>query len=540
MPGTGKTTVGTVLSRLMRRPFVDLDGRIEEQLGRPVHRIIEEEGEEAFRQAERVVWRDVLSDPSPAVVACGGGTLLTEEARTEASRDATIVLLTASLEELARRLQRSCLRPILGESPAVNRIDQLWQTRRPQYEAVVHRVDTTSLTPSEAAVRVRRRLLAAGWAQSELFGGPSDFLEAGSQCESWMDGGWERAYPVLVDARDSWMGLADSLKTLLPGGDFRFLVDSGIPRAEVSRLKTELNLDENFLLSVSGGESGKCWERVAQLAQWLLSSKASHRTTLVAVGGGAVLDAVGVLATSYLRGVRWVTVPTTMLSAVDASLGGKTAVNLGGVKNMLGHVWHPSLVYVPVAVVRREVLQREVSDGFIEALKMECLFGSRNSMTAVADAWDHRREMDLGSWSRLIQEACRHKIRVVGREIREEASERILLNLGHTFAHAVEGSTGFRMSHGQAVAWGMVVAARVSRMMNLTTDDVVTLVETLVSRFPGVAAKAGPGLPDLSAVRFDKKGADGDIREVLFRDAGRPEVVAISAVTLQNLMSQAL
>jgi 3-dehydroquinate synthase len=240
----------------------------------------------------------------------------------------------------------------------------------------------------------------------------------------------------------------------------------------------------------------------------------------VALGGGVIGDLVGFAASVYMRGIRCVQVPTTLLAQVDSSVGGKTGINHPSGKNLIGTFHQPSVVLSDTDVLR-SLPSRELAAGLAEILK-HGLLGDAAYFGEVAGNLPALRERDAGALARAIGRSCEIKAEVVGRDERE-AGERALLNLGHTFGHAIEALTGYtQWLHGEAVGCGLVLAADLSRRLGLLAEGDVRDVEHAVAiaglppRIEGLDAAAA-----LRCMRGDKKAEAGAVRYVLLERIGR-------------------
>jgi 3-dehydroquinate synthase len=252
----------------------------------------------------------------------------------------------------------------------------------------------------------------------------------------------------------------------------------------------------------------------------LLADRCERKTTLIALGGGVIGDITGFAAAIYLRGVPFIQMPTTLLAQVDSAVGGKTAINHPRGKNMIG------AFYQPVAVIADTVTlgtlpEREVSAGLAEVIKYGLLrdpaffeWLERNIDALIA--------RDPRALAYAIQRSCENKAAVVATDEREESGERALLNLGHTFGHAIEAGLGYgKWLHGEAVAAGTVIAARISQNMGLINASEVARITALLGR-----ARLPVTAPDFGLERYmqlmeiDKKVEGGKIRFILLRGIG--------------------
>jgi 3-dehydroquinate synthase len=223
------------------------------------------------------------------------------------------------------------------------------------------------------------------------------------------------------------------------------------------------------LVAVEGGEGAKSLDQAAELYAWLADQRAERRDTVVALGGGVIGDLAGFVAATYLRGVPLVQVPTTVLSQVDSSIGGKTAVNLRQGKNLVGAFYPPRLTLIDIAYLDA-LPARELHNGWAEVIKTAAIFDA-----PLFETLERARpeEMDRAQLLEVIARCVRWKMKVVEEDPRERGP-RMLLNFGHTIGHALEGACGYETYlHGEAVSIGMVGAAELSRRLGLIDRSVV-------------------------------------------------------------------
>lgn len=274
------------------------------------------------------------------------------------------------------------------------------------------------------------------------------------------------------------------------------------------------------------GEQYKSLDTVNQVFTHLLEQHADRKTTLIALGGGVVGDMTGFAAASYQRGVNFVQIPTTLLAMVDSSVGGKTGVNHALGKNMIGAFHQPQCVLIDTETLNT-LEDRELSAGIAEVIKYG-LIRDPAFLTWLDENMDKLLARDPEALSYAIFRSCEHKAEVVAADERE-AGQRALLNLGHTFGHAIEASMGYgKWLHGEAVATGMVMAAEHSQLMGWMSADDVQFIRALLQR-----AKLPVDPPaDMSGDDFmrymavDKKVLDGTLRLVLMKSLGESVVTA--------------
>lgn len=279
-------------------------------------------------------------------------------------------------------------------------------------------------------------------------------------------------------------------------------------------------------VSVPDGDASKNLDQVKRLYGELLRFGADRQTVLVALGGGMVGDLTGFAAASYLRGIQFVQVPTTLLAMVDSSIGGKVGVNLPQGKNLVGAFHQPRLVWVDTDTLR-SLPKRQRACGFAEAFKKAAIWDARYFARIERNA---ERLLELeGPLIPVIASACRIKAEVVRRDERE-GNLRMLLNFGHTLAHAVETLTGYdKVLHGEAVAIGMVAAGERSESLGFAPAGTAARLRALAARF-GLPTEL-PSYPRsayISALRVDKKMKDARIQYVVLRGIGSATTVRLT------------
>ncbi len=276
------------------------------------------------------------------------------------------------------------------------------------------------------------------------------------------------------------------------------------------------------LLVIPPGEGSKNLDTVSALYDELIRRGFDRGCGICALGGGVVGDIAGFVAATYLRGLPWIQVPTTLLAQVDASVGGKTGVNHPAGKNLIGAFWQPGFVLVDPGVLAT-LPPRELHAGLAEVVKA-ALIADPELFERLETDWDRFLSGDPDPLEGAIEAACRVKAEVVSRDERERGLRRVL-NFGHTIAHALEAATGYgHFLHGEAVAWGMIGAAWLSWRRGLLGEGERARIEALLARLPK------PPIPDIPTERFrehlhrDKKIVAGTLHYVLLRGIGEAAV----------------
>ena len=327
------------------------------------------------------------------------------------------------------------------------------------------------------------------------------------------------SYPVLIgsgllSAAATWNGLPPTRQAVIVSNPTVFAAYGAALQQAIGSAHTQVS---HVLLP--DGEEHKHWSTLNLIFDHLLRRGCDRKTVLFALGGGVVGDMTGFVAATYMRGVPFVQVPTTLLAQVDSSVGGKTAINHPLGKNMIGAFHQPLRVVCDLDTLAT-LPQRELAAGLAEVIK----YGPIADM-AFFDWIDHRLDALLArdriAMAHAVRRSCEIKAQIVGQDERETGL-RAILNFGHTFGHAIEAGLGYgQWLHGEAVACGMVLAADLSCEMGLVSAGFVGRLESLLRR--AALPVQAPALPPerwLELMRVDKKADAGEIRFVLISEPG--------------------
>lgn len=500
--GSGKSTVGPHLAGRLGQPFVDLDGLIEAEAGMPIGAIFAREGEEEFRRREAASLARAMS-ASGQVVAVGGGAPLRDDNWQLLREGNVVVALEATEATLTRRLRASADRPLLAGGVA-GAIDRLMPARLDRYRQADLVVPTDGHAPEAVAAAIAAGLPAGGLQRIPV-------------------GVHGHPHEILVGARLQQLA-APALRRASVQGRVIVASDAQVGAAHAAPLRTALESAGFHAASYAlpAGEAAKTIEAVRDFYRFLAASGVDRRGAIVALGGGAVGDAAGFAAATWLRGVPLLQVPTTLLAMVDSSIGGKNGLNLEAGKNLVGTVHQPCAVLVDIDYLQT-LPEREYGSSWAEVVKSAIiadteLFGILETGNEAASARD-------GAFlRRVIAATCAIKARVVETDPFEDGV-RAILNYGHTVGHALEAALGFgAIPHGQAVAWGMQVAADLSRRSGRCPAEVAARQERVLRAFGLLAERPRVDRPRLlEAMRHDKKAQDGEIRWVLLTGVGHAE-----------------
>jgi shikimate kinase / 3-dehydroquinate synthase len=506
LPGSGKSTIAPLVAEQLGWTAIDLDLEIERRSGRSPAAIIASEGEALFRDLELTELEDVLRRPGPLVIACGGGLITQPAARRLLTELCTVVWLDAPDAILIQRLGDGADRPMLGGSAEAG-IPRLRSSRTRALQASHIRIGS-----GDAPDAVAARVIAA-------LGGAVRVNLA------------ERAYHIEVRA-----GAIGDVVAHVPGAATRvaLLADRAV-QPITHRLVASLRSAgiATTVIRVSGGEPLKTWASAGRMLARLGGAGLQRNDCVIAVGGGTVGDLAGFVAATYLRGIAWVNVPTTLLAMVDSAIGGKTGVNLPRGKNLAGAIWQPRAVICDPDVLNSQD-DRSFRSAFAEIVKYAMIVDT--SLAADLDqALDRLLARETEALTETIRECCAIKARIVSGDERE-AGGRAVLNYGHTVGHALEAAAGFgnRLLHGEAVAVGMHAAGRLSiRTLGCPPGD-IRWQDEMIARCGLATTLVFDPEQVLGHMRADKKHVGDRLGWVLLAGRGHPltgQVVADTEVT---------
>lgn len=273
-------------------------------------------------------------------------------------------------------------------------------------------------------------------------------------------------------------------------------------------------------LTVEAKESQKSLTAMRKIYSSLVLSNYGRDTLLIAIGGGIVGDVAGFAAATYSRGIQYIQVPTTLLSAVDSSVGGKTGINFGSTKNIVGAFYQPRFVLIDTQFLKT-LARREIISGVGEILKYAFLIKGE-FLEYFEKNLDKLINLDKTVVNHIIAESVKYKASVVLKDEKEESGIRKILNLGHTFAHAIEVERHHRIKHGEAVIVGLACALFLSNKMGLLKDDVLERGNTLIKKLSGyIRIRKYDEKKILDLMKRDKKSLNENYKFVLIKDFGQ-------------------
>ena len=485
-PGSGKSLLGRLLARSLNLNFIDLDELIEKSVNATISEIFTCDGEARFRKRE-CENLDRILEGDPSVVALGGGALLNEMNREKVESAGEVLCLQARPDTILARLNaNSVKRPLLAGGEQQMLLDLL-SNRAEHYKSFSLNMPTDQGSPESLV-----------W-------------EAQIQLGKFHVTGMEIGYDVII-ANGGLGNLGPEMSDRGLGGPVAVVSDDNVAPFYVQGVIESLSSSgyKTESIIIPAGENNKTINTITTMWEKFVSLGLDRGSTVVALGGGMVGDLGGFAAATYLRGVSWVCVPTSILAMVDASLGGKTGADLSFGKNLIGAFHPPGLVYADPTVLST-LPEAEKRSGMAEVLKHGII-----SDPILFDMCSCGLDVVDKNLDEIIRRAMAVKVQVIC-EDPYERGVRATLNLGHTLGHAVEKTSNYTLRHGEAVAIGMVAAARYSEESGLAEDGLTQNIEAALERI-GLPIRMPDSLPHESIIRamgVDKKRAAGKVKLVL-------------------------
>jgi shikimate kinase/3-dehydroquinate synthase len=504
--GAGKTAIGRRLAARLGLPFFDGDQEIEQAAGITVAEIFERHGEAHFRAGEKRVIQRLLGQ-GPVVLSPGGGAFMDPATRALIRERALSIWLNPPLPVLVNRVRGRTHRPLLNQGDPAEILHRLSAQRFPVYaqaDIIIHtsedspEVTTETVLAAIAAHHPPRRVkVNLSQTNYDVLIGPGLIARAGALLAAVIP------QPRCVIVTD------------------RTVATLHLPALQQSFAEAGIRQDS---IIMPPGEASKSLESWGFLVDALLSQKIDRQTSVVALGGGVIGDLAGFAAAAALRGLPFIQIPTTLLAQVDSSVGGKTGINAPQGKNLIGAFHQPRLVLADTGALTTLPL-RERRAGYAEIVKAGLIADApfyewcETNGAAILSG-------DAGLLAEAVERAVAFKAQVVGDDEREEKPNngRALLNLGHTFAHALEAQTGYGggLLHGEAVATGLVLATALSARLGLCPqEDTGRVAAHLAAAGLPVSIAGLPAEHLLGHMKQDKKMRAGKLNFVLTRGIGQ-------------------
>jgi 3-dehydroquinate synthase len=530
---TGKSIIAQKVAELLNWTLIDTDDEIVKLSGKTIHEIFKQDGEDKFRQLEHKVLRQACHEEK-AVIATGGGAIVAPGNQKLLLETGVVVCLEARPETIYQRLLHDTLysanpvvRPLLAGDNPLERIRQLKAKRQPYYAIADWTVHTDNLTLEEVS-----REVIKGWQYVNKLHSSKQFAEPDLACMVETE---TASYPIFV----GWE-ILDKLGGKMKGaglsGTANIISDEtvfSIYGAWVKKTLEKAGFAVNCCV-VPPGEASKTIAQAVKIYAFLIERRVERNNVIVALGGGMIGDLAGFVAATFLRGLPWLQVPTSLIAMTDASIGGKVAVDHPRGKNMIGSFYQPHLVLSDIKTLTT-LPQRELTSGWAEVIKHGLILDA-GFLQLLEDKAKDLINLKPDITSKVIARSAAIKCRVVS-EDEKETGKRIILNYGHTIAHGIEAASKYeRFLHGEAVAIGISGAARLSHRLGLLSQNAVERQKALLQKFGLPTDCTGVPLADvLAAMELDKKVRGKAIRWVLLEDIGK--AIICSDVPAKEVLS---
>lgn len=501
--GSGKSSVGRTIARLLKRKFVDTDFIIEKEEGSTISKIFETRGEDYFRELEKRIIKRVLKSQGQ-IISLGGGTIVNEDNRKLIKNGAKLVALVAEPEELYERVKRRSHRPLLTQSEdPLQTLKELWDDRKSAYEDSHVQIKTSGKEVDDVANEIISTL--------DLAKINNHTLNISIQREMQRYNIYFRKLSQ-IDLSDINLGQRILIVTQEP-------IAKHFLNVLKERFASQFQVS---VLQIDNGEEAKNFFNFQIILQKCLSLNMERKDTIIALGGGVVGDLAGFAASAYLRGINFIQIPTTLLAMLDSSVGGKTAINVPEGKNLIGSFYQPRMVHIDVNNLQT-LPDSEFKSGLGELVKYTLLGSKWDSLLGenFFNFVERNAQKILDKDEEILRDTIDHclkiKANIVGQDEKEKGI-RAYLNLGHTFGHSIEEVTKYqRYSHGEAVAIGIACACHLAELMKEIPagekEKVFRLMDAL-----GLNYKIPEDIDTESIIQGfsrDKKVQDGSVRFIL-------------------------
>jgi 3-dehydroquinate synthase len=551
--GTGKSLVAKEVARRLNWDFIDTDDEVIKQTGKPIAEIFRQDGEGRFRELERETIRKACQQRQ-IVIAIGGGAIVDPQNYELLAKSGLIVCLEAKPETVYERLshEAACspetkVRPLLATENPLERIKQLKASRQPYYANVDWTVHTDNLDIEQVAEEVIRAWRLLRVAHPDLGPLPSRERKPSSQLEANDDVAClvetaTQIYPVFV-GYGVLNKLGEKMKKAALSGTATIISDENVFSLYGSKVE-EILKDSGFAVGsfvVPPGEETKNIDYTSRIYDFLVAHRMERDDIIIALGGGMVGDLAGFVAATFLRGVPWIQVPTSLIAMVDASIGGKVGINHPEGKNLIGAFYQPDLVLADPQTLTT-LPQRELTSGWAEVVKHGLIL-DKEYFQFLESSVNRLTKLEPEMITQAIARSAAIKAQVVSQDEKEREGKRTILNYGHTIAHGLEAATQYkRFLHGEAVAIGMMGAAKLSQRLGLLPSAAVERQQALLEKFGlPTSLRAERSKLKLSlalitrAMELDKKVKGKAIRWVLLQDIGK--AVVRSDVPQQDVLA---
>lgn len=495
--GSGKSTIGKRLSQKLKLKFIDTDVLIEHRAKSTINKIITDNGENYFRQMEKEVIANIDND-SDTVIALGGGSVLDTESVEKLQNIGEIYFLNASESTIRERLNSDNTRPLLSKVSFNDR------------KAIYIKVSDHTIDADQDIENVCKQII--------------DHLTFEITVKT------AKSYKIII-GNGLLNKTTSHIKNICISKRIAIIGDEKVFKKYAKIIIDDLKTDayEVYSFAFQASEQNKNLHTAEMIYNFLAKNHFSKDDTIISLGGGIISDMVGFVASTYMRGIRKIYIATTLLSGVDASIGGKTGLNTKYGKNLIGTFSQPNLVIIDTDTFNTLKL-KELQSGFAEIIKCAC----------ISDKEFFELLQDAGKYSikEILMKTIEIKKNLVELDECENGNIRIMLNFGHTIGHALERLTNFSLSHAEAVSIGICLITKFAEAQEIckkgTWKDIVSLCQkfSLPVDFTYVDEQ-------LIDVMFHDKKANGNfIKCILLKDIGNPVIKKFSKKEMIDVVSR--
>lgn len=517
--GTGKDSVGRKIAEKTGMIFFSTDKYIEFKEKKTIKKIFKELGEGYFRKLERKAILENI-DLKNTVWATGGGIVINDKNRRLLSKIGHVIHLDTKLEALEDRLKGDMKRPLIKNKENIRKI---FNRRINLYQFAELKIDTSNKSPGEIADEIIKKLRITKKSKDC----PTDSILLKTE---------HKQYPVHIGCH-----------SIVRNAKIRKYLNSNSKRAVVitntlvgalylKPLENELKNSgiEPIIFIVPDGETHKNIKTSIKIYDFLLKKKIDRKEPLIALGGGVIGDISGFVASTYKRGIPFVQIPTTLLSQVDSSIGGKTGINHNLGKNMIGTFYQPDLVLIDVGVLL-SLPEKEYKNGLAEVIKYG-IIKDQSLFSLLIKKKNEILARNIKILSKVVSRCVRIKKEFVEKDEQERKGKREVLNFGHTIGHVIETLTKYsHFRHGEAVSIGMIEESRIAVKNGLLENKDFENIVNLISSY-GLPISMPDDIPldDIkNLIRQDKKASNGRIRLPIPTGIGR---VHLKEVRCENFL----
>ena len=521
--GTGKSEIGPIISNILSYKFIDLDTEIVKYFNKSIDKVFSEDSEEAFRKKESELL-EYYGSSSKLVIATGGGAIINNDNYELMKSHGFIVCLEATPQTIFNRLTSENakyeIRPLLKNNVNIDFITNIKNKRLQYYAKSDWTIHTDNLTPYQSADEVAK--IYKTFVNLDT----TKFIDQDMKADLAGIVTYSNGVCPLYSGWDIYDDIPKIFSKLDIEGNLFLISDRNVYSLYGEEVKKCIASTgkQVFSYQMESGEHNKTFDAISNVYSWLAESKAQRRDTIIALGGGVVGDMAGFVAATYNRGMGFIQIPTSLAAMVDASVGGKTAVDLPEGKNLVGAFYQPKVVIADVSTLK-SLPHRETMEGWAEAIKHGLIL-DKQLFEVFENRYEELLNLEPNLTTDVVKRSIQIKAEIVSQDEKETRGIRTLLNYGHTIGHGLEAATGYhQLLHGEAVSIGMMGAAMIGNRMGVTDGSILERQLSILKKFDLPISFKNINLDSIkSAMSLDKKAVGSSINWVLLPEIGHAVV----------------